>query len=599
MKQSNAKELVPLLGIEGGGTKTSWILLGQGGRRLAGGTVGGSNLMLVGRDGLRKVVKEIASKVPMAPQAIGACFAGARGKKEMEMARGVLCQAWPRVTKVVVGQDTDSALAAAWGVEDGFLVIAGTGSNVVGRVKGRKYSAGGHGHILGDAGSGYDLAQRAIRAVLRERDREGKAPALAATLMAHSGAGDLDHLVREVYRSHGKEWLAGFAPGILRAAERRDPLACRVVRASALELAERAGELAKRVRVRRPRWALTGGLFQNGFYRQSFVRALRGIFSGTEVSVLKIPGEVGAARMVAGASLRVGEEVDAERPLVSVETLPTERTNPRSRGLHKKSVHQLVRLFVEEEAFTVRGLRKASGEIQKAAEIVSRALQRGGRLFYVGAGTSGRLGVLDASEMPPTFHAPPEQVQAILAGGPEAIFRAQEGAEDDAEAGKRSVCERRVGKRDVLVGLTASGRTPFVHGALREGCRLGAATVLVTAHPNWSPVKGGVRPQAVVRLDVGPELIAGSTRLKAGTVTKMVCNILSSVAMIRLGRVFDNLMVNVVPSNEKLHARAIQLIRALTQTGVEEARKALHLSGGKVTVAVERLKKVSRLPRKR
>jgi N-acetylmuramic acid 6-phosphate etherase len=201
--------------------------------------------------------------------------------------------------------------------------------------------------------------------------------------------------------------------------------------------------------------------------------------------------------------------------------------------------------------------------------------------------------------MPPTFHAPPEQVQAILAGGPEAIFRAQEGAEDDAEAGKRSVSERRVGKRDVLVGLTASGRTPFVHGALREGGRFGAATVLVTAHPNWSPVKGGVRPQAVVRLDVGPELIAGSTRLKAGTVTKMVCNILSSVAMIRLGRVFDNLMVNVVPSNEKLHARAIQLIRALTQTGVEEARKALHLSGGKVTVAVERLNKVSRLPRKR
>jgi N-acetylmuramic acid 6-phosphate etherase len=566
---------------------------------VAGGTVGGSNLMLVGREGLRKVVREIASKVPMAPQAIGAGFAGARGKKEMEMARGVLRQVWPRVRKVVVGQDTDSALGAAWGVEDGFLVIAGTGSNVVGRVKGKKYSAGGHGHVLGDAGSGYDLAQRAIRAVLRERDREGKAPALGATLMAHSGAADLDHLVREIYRSHGKEWLAGFAPGILRAAERGDPLACRVVRASALELAERAGELAKRVGVGRPRWALTGGLFQNGFYRQSFVRALRGIFSGAEVSVLKTSGEVGAARMIAGSLLRVGEEVDAKRPLVSVETLPTERTNPRSRGLHKKSVDQLVRLFVEEEAFTVRALHKARGEIQKAAEIVSRALQRGGRLFYVGAGTSGRLGVLDASEMPPTFHAPPEQVQAILAGGPEAIFRAQEGAEDDAEAGKRSVSERRVGKRDVLVGLTASGRTPFVHGALREGCRLGAATVLVTAHPNWSPVKGGVRPQAVVRLDVGPELIAGSTRLKAGTATKMVCNILSSVAMIRLGRVFDNLMVNVVPSNEKLHARAIQLVRALTQTSVEEARSALHLSGGKVTVAVQGLKKVSRLPRKR
>ncbi len=599
MKQSNAKELVPLLGIEGGGTKTSWILLGQGGRRLAGGAVGGSNLLLTGRVGLKEVMKELAKKVPMAPRAIGAGFAGARGKKEVEMARGVLREVWPKAVQVVVGQDTDSALAAAWGGEDGFLVIAGTGSNVVGRIHGKKYSAGGHGHILGDAGSGYDVTQRAMRAVLRERDHVGKAPALAATLLAHSGAADLDHLVREVYRPRGKKWLAGFAPGILRAAQKKDPLAGRVVRASVLELAERAGELAKRVGVRRSRWALTGGLFQNAFYRKSFERALRRILPSAEISLLKILGEVGAARMAAGTSLAGAGEGEGRRPLVPVETLPTERTNPRSRGLHKKSVSRLVEIFVREEAFTVRALGKAKKEIEKATEIVARVLQRGGRLFYVGAGTSGRLGVLDASEIPPTFQAPPEQVQAILAGGPEAIFRAEEGAEDDAEAGARSVEERKIGRRDVLVGLSASGRTPFVHGALRQAERVRAATVLVTAHPRWLREKGGIRPQAVVRLDVGPELIAGSTRLKAGTATKMVCNILSSVAMIRLGRVFDNLMVNVMPSNEKLEARAIQLVRALTQTSLEEARNALHLAGGKITGAVERLKKVSRLPRKR
>ena len=177
--------------------------------------------------------------------------------------------------------------------------------------------------------------------------------------------------------------------------------------------------------------------------------------------------------------------------------------------------------------------------------------------------------------MPPTFHSPPEQVQAILAGGPEAIFRAQEGAEDDADAGARSVVERGIGKKDVLVGLTASGRTPFVHGALSQGRKAGASTILVTAHPKWKPELGGIRPDVVVRLDVGPELIAGSTRLKAGTVTKMVCNILSSVAMIRLGRVYDNLMVHVVPSNEKLKARAIRLVRMLTKVGVEEAERPL------------------------
>jgi N-acetylmuramic acid 6-phosphate etherase len=194
--------------------------------------------------------------------------------------------------------------------------------------------------------------------------------------------------------------------------------------------------------------------------------------------------------------------------------------------------------------------------------------------------------VLDASEMPPTFHADPEEVQAILAGGPEAIFRAQEGAEDDAGAGVRAVQERRVGRKDVVVGLTASGRTPFVWGALRQAKAAGAKTVLVTAHASWRPEKRGIRPDAVVRLDVGPELIAGSTRLKAGTATKVVCNLLSSVAMIRLGRVYDNLMVNVVPSNDKLRARAVRLIRLLTGAGSAEAAAALGKSGNSVRGAV-------------
>ncbi|MEY2852861.1 MAG: N-acetylmuramic acid 6-phosphate etherase [Verrucomicrobiota bacterium] len=242
----------------------------------------------------------------------------------------------------------------------------------------------------------------------------------------------------------------------------------------------------------------------------------------------------------------------AQEKFVDVESLPTERANPRSRGLHQKSVGQLVKLFVAEEKENVRALRKAAGEIGRAAGFVAAALRRGGRLFYVGAGTSGRLGVLDASEMPPTFHADPEEVQAILAGGPEAIFRAQEGAEDDAEAGARAVRERRIGGKDVVVGLTASGRTPFVHGALRQAVRARAKTVLVTAHPHWAPEK--------------------------------------SVAMIRMGRVHDNLMVHVVPSNEKLRARAVRLVRLLTGVGPSEAAGALGRGGGRVMDALRLLK---------
>jgi len=583
------KEKGPILGIEGGGTKTSWVLLGLGGRTLAEGSERGSNLMLVGSEGLKRVLQGVAKKLPVAPRGIGAGFAGARGKPEIAMARRVLQEVWPRSERVVVGQDTDSALAAAWGGEDGFLVIAGTGSNVIGRKGGKRHTVGGHGHLLGDAGSGYDLVQRAMEEVFRVRDREGKVPKLAAALLAHAGAADLDRLVREVYRQKGKEWLAGFAPVVLRAAEKGDRCAGEAVRAGVGELAERAGELARRMGVRRPQWALTGGLFQNALYRGVFTRALQKRCPGGRVVLLRTPGEVGAARMVEPILVGGDQEVRREA-LVKVEELPTERANPRSRGSHKKSVPQLVRKFVEEEAFTVRALNGAKKDIGRAAEVVSCALKKGGRLIYVGAGTSGRLGVLDASEMPPTFHSPPEQVQAILAGGPEAIFRAQEGAEDDADAGKRSVVERGIGRKDVLVGLTASGRTPFVHGALSQGRKDGASTILVTAHPKWKPEPGGIRPDVVVRLDVGPELIAGSTRLKAGTVTKMVCNILSSVAMIRMGRVYDNLMVHVVPSNEKLKARAIRLVRLLTKVGVEEAERALFDTGGKVVEAVKKLK---------
>ena len=583
------KEEAPVLGMEGGGTKTTWVLLGEDGRVMAQGQAGPGNVMLVGAKGLKKIFRQISLALPMPPGTIGGGFAGARGATEVSLIRSAVRSVWPKVKKVVVGQDVDSALAAAWGAGDGFLVIAGTGSNVVGRKNGKKTGVGGHGHLLGDGGSGYDLARRALSEVFRIRDREGKPPALASALMAYAGASDLDRLLREVYRQKGKEWLAGFAPVILRAAGRGDRVAQQAVQDALDSLVESVLWLARRMKVRRPQLALAGGLFEHPVYRSAFQMALRRRCPGAASMVLRTSGAVGAARMAGSVLSAKGVEKIQTEKLVPVEALPTEQANPRSRGLHKKSVGQLVRLFVEEEAFTVRALAAARKEIQQAAGIVSRALQKGGRLFYVGAGTSGRLGVLDASEMPPTFHAPPEQVQAILAGGPEAIFRAQEGAEDDAGAGVRAVRERRIGKKDVLVGLTASGRTPFVHGALRAGAKAGASTILVTAHPKWRAERGDLRPQAVVGLNVGPELIAGSTRLKAGTATKMVCNILSSVAMIRLGRVYDNLMVHVVPSNEKLKARAIRLVRLLTGAEMEEAAAALGKSSNSVRRAVKLL----------
>lgn len=595
MKVRNAKEISPVLGMEGGGSKTSWRMVGAGGRILAEGTAGPGNVLLAGAKGLREVFRQIAQKLPVAPEAIGGGFAGARGRAELAIVREAIRAVWPRVKRVVVGQDTDSAMAAAWGEGDGFLVIAGTGSNVMGRKGRERWAVGGHGHVLGDAGSGYDLVQRALRMVFRERDRGIRAPALAAAMLAHGGAADLDQLMRAVYRNRGKDWLASFAPVVLRAASKGDRLARVAVESAVEELVERLAELAKRIGVKRPRVALTGGLFEDGFYRGAFFRAFRRRCPLAKAQVLRTSGVMGAIRMVCGDGQENRKHALLAKKMVEVEALPTERANPRSRGLHRKSVGALVKLFLREEAETARALREAEGEVAAAAGWVARSLKSGGRLFYVGAGTSGRLGVLDASEMPPTFHAPPEQVQAILAGGPEAIFRAQEGAEDDEQAGARAVEERGIGRRDVVVGLTASGRTPFVHGALARAEKKGAKTILVTAHPEWKRERGGIRPQAVVRLRVGPELIAGSTRMKAGTATKVVCNTLSSVAMIRLGRVHDNLMVQVVPSNEKLRARAVRLVRILTGAEEAVAQRALRQGGGKVMKAVAILRRGSRL----
>jgi N-acetylmuramic acid 6-phosphate etherase len=266
----------------------------------------------------------------------------------------------------------------------------------------------------------------------------------------------------------------------------------------------------------------------------------------------------------------------------------TEQRNPRSRGLDKRSISGLVDLFIREERYVEKALAAQLVPIAKAATLVAKKLAAGGRLFYVGAGTSGRLGVVDASEMPPTFNAPPDQVQAIIAGGAAAVFRSQEGAEDARDAGAKELKARGLTKRDVVCGIAASGQTPFVLGALDYARDLGAGTILLTCNP-----KRSIRVPVEVEIDLptGPEIVTGSTRLKAGTATKLVLNMLSTIAMVRLGRVRDNLMVNVQATNDKLRARAVRLVQALTQSNAAEAQTALEKKGWCVSEAVEFLKK--------
>lgn len=271
----------------------------------------------------------------------------------------------------------------------------------------------------------------------------------------------------------------------------------------------------------------------------------------------------------------------AENP--SEEIPVTEQENPRTRGLSGLPTAEVLRLMNEEDAGVAVAVGRVLADVARAVDAIVERLRGGGRLFYIGTGTSGRLGVLDASECPPTFGVPPELVQGIIAGGYEALYRATEASEDDREAGARDAEARGVGARDALVGLAASGRTPYTVGAVEYARRLGAFTAAVTCAPG-SPITRAAEV-AIVPL-VGPEVVAGSTRLKAGTAQKLVLNMISTATMIRLGYVTGNRMTNLQPRNVKLRARSLRILGA--EAGLDEraAREALERAGGDLRVAL-------------
>ncbi|HET6367875.1 MAG TPA: N-acetylmuramic acid 6-phosphate etherase [Pseudomonadales bacterium] len=261
--------------------------------------------------------------------------------------------------------------------------------------------------------------------------------------------------------------------------------------------------------------------------------------------------------------------------------LPTERPNPASRRLDRLTPLAIARLMNRADRGAVRAVGRAAAPLARAVELTARALARGGRLVFVGAGTSGRLGVLEAAECPPTFGTPPALVQAVMAGGRSSVFRAREGAEDDAADGARQV-RRRARGGDVVVGVAASGVTPFVRGALAEARRRGAATVLVTCNPGISRSAARV----VVPLAVGPEILAGSTRLKAGTATKLALNTLTTAVFVRLGKVHGNRMVDLRPRSAKLRARATALVVELGRVTPRDAQRLLAAAGGRAKLAI-------------
>jgi len=263
--------------------------------------------------------------------------------------------------------------------------------------------------------------------------------------------------------------------------------------------------------------------------------------------------------------------------------LITEKRNPNTFDIDCKSTSEIIDIINAEGVNVINAVQEERRNITKAVDLIIASFKRGGRLFYVGAGTSGRLGVLDASECPPTFGTDPEMVAGIIAGGNEALTRSIEGAEDGHEDGELAIRENGVTSKDTVVGIAAGGTTPFVHGALITAKSIGSSTVFLCCNPDTGPPE---EVDVIIRPITGPEVITGSTRMKAGTATKIVLNTLTTVSMIKIGKVYENLMVDLQVRNEKLKDRAGRIIISITELDRDSANELLNKARGSVKTAI-------------
>ena len=269
-----------------------------------------------------------------------------------------------------------------------------------------------------------------------------------------------------------------------------------------------------------------------------------------------------------------------------ISSLQTEQRNPKSEKIDLASVREILEIINEEDTHVAYAVKKEIPFIEKAVNLVVKSFNAGGRLIYAGAGTSGRLGVVDASECPPTFGSEPEMVQGLIAGGREAMFRAQEGAEDSPETGASEIKQLKVCEKDTVCGIAASGRTPYVKGALKEAYKRGASTIILSTVSRKKIKEIGVIADVAICPDVGPEVVTGSTRMKSGTAQKMILNMLTTASMIKIGKTLGNVMVDLQLTNEKLKERAKNILITLTGIEYDEAKFYLKESGGHVKSAL-------------
>jgi N-acetylmuramic acid 6-phosphate etherase len=588
-----------VLGIEGGGTRTTASLVDSADQVLASLSAGPGNLRLLDDEQLTALLDSIRAQLPAKPDRIGVGMAGVRTAADRARLTRALGRTWPD-TPSVVGDDLLLAIEAEnWSADCAaqVLLLSGTGSCSLGRHRsGATVKVGGRGHIIGDRGSACDIAVHALRSTVTISDIEAGWPALGADMLAFLQMNDPEALI-EWSMTASKTEIASLAQVVFAAAaSRQDEIAVAILRRASDRLSKDAVHCAARVAApgEKVQFLLNGStILKNPWFADEVTAKILAARPSSEITRLTRPGTWGAIRLArrlegsaAPQPTTLAPAADATASWRPVANAPTEGRNPKSVGFAEMPLPQAIRLMLDEDATLPGKILAESAHVAWTVEAVTKAFAAGGRLFYCGAGTSGRLGVLDASECPPTFRTPPRLVQGIMAGGNQALWSAVEGAEDDADAGRRAIEARSIQANDVVIGLSASGHAPFIWGCLAEARRRGAKTVLVSCNPGY---RDHPLLDRAILPDTGPEVLTGSTRLKAGTATKLVLNLITTLALARSGKVMSNLMIDLKPSNSKLRGRAIRIVQELTGADESAARQALESSDWVIRQAVAKL----------
>jgi N-acetylmuramic acid 6-phosphate etherase len=583
-----------VLGIDGGASFSRAAVIDPGSKEIIWSKEGDAcNVLLSSRHEIHQLMQSYSkaiSEKKISLNTVGLCLAGVTSKTIQKRVQEIAQSIW-KETSIHVTHDLDSALYSGITDGQGIVALCGTGACVYGQANELNYKMGGWGHILGDEGSAYNIAHKALRWIIEYYDQNESLDELGDEILNTAKVSSLSQLARYV-NNFGKREIAKLSIPVFDAGENGHEGARQIIQNSANYLAKNCLQVSQKLSLSDPLITKAGGVFANSEIFNSFFHD--SINTHIPKAKLMDPNKNPAY----GACLWTLQKKDSSKTVsphlttpkkiveefslreldqVNIDNLATEKRNPNTKNLHKLSTKEAVSLFIEEDRKIIPALQEASDDISRMIDIASQCLLNNGRIIYVGAGTSGRLGILDASECPPTFSADPQQVLGLIAGGTIAVTRAVEGAEDFRDRGAFDILNKKVSENDFVCGIAASGRTPYVWGALEKSRELNAQTGLIHCNP---PFNNSLpfNPDVVVALNSGPETLTGSTRLRAGTLTKMVLNILSTLSMLKMGKVWSNFMVDVKPTNNKLKARAIALVSTLNTISKEEAYKLLILN---------------------